>query len=620
MVALLLLTLGATAPRLAFADPYVALGTSIGAGWEASGRTWFPNPDNSGYVNLLFSDLQADLGADQLWNYSEPGATAESILIGGDGILTSPQLPAALVDINDASDTKAVTVEVGANEYFSASYSVCNNNWDDPACPYRENVASILTQLNAALAADPGEESFSAMGHFNPDVGTAGEATHDLGLLGTNLAISCEDSGDEVGLNDVMYQEAAKLGVVIADPYPAFKAGGESFMADHAHPNDDGHQAMRQSFLDASAPCSGSGPIDNFAPDTAIDSGPSGATNDTDPSFSFSSSEAGSRFDCGLDDDGWFPCASPKTYSGLAGGHHTFKVRAVDRTGNVDAFPATRTFTVDTTPPDTTIDSGPTGTTNLSPSFGFSSSEPGSTFQCSLDSGAFATCSSPKSYASLSDGSHTFQVRTTDPAGNTDPSPASRTFTVDATPPDTTITSGPTGTTTNPSPSFGFSSSEPGSTFQCSLDSGAFATCSSPKSYASLSDGSHTFQMRATDPAGNTDPTPATRDFTVDATVYKAKIKKVKVKGSAKIKKGKKATYKAKITNSGNARATGVRLKVRGRGVKSKKSVGKIGAKKTRTVKIKLKPKKPGKVKVSFKVTSKNAGGKTAKKKIKVKR
>ena len=36
--------------------------------------------------------------------------------------------------------------------------------------------------------------------------------------------------------------------------------------------------------------------------------------------------------------------------------------------------------------------------------------------------------------------------------------------------------------------------------------------------------------------------------------------------------------------------------------------------------KIKLKPKKPGKVKVTFKVTSKNAGGKTVKKKIKVKR
>ncbi len=52
--------------------------------------------------------------------------------------------------------------------------------------------------------------------------------------------------------------------------------------------------------------------------------------------------------------------------------------------------------------------------------------------------------------------------------------------------------------------------------------------------------------------------------------------------------------------------------------IKAKKSVGKIGAGKTRTVKIKLKPKKPGKIKASFKVSSDNAGGKTVKKKIRV--
>ena len=59
---------------------------------------------------------------------------------------------------------------------------------------------------------------------------------------------------------------------------------------------------------------------------------------------------------------------------------------------------------------------------------------------------------------------------------------------------------------------------------------------------------------------------------------------------------------------------------MKGRGVSFNTSVGKIGAKKTRTVKVKLKAKKAGKVKVSFKVTSKNAGGKTVKKKIKVKK
>jgi Fe-S cluster biogenesis protein NfuA len=99
-----------------------------------------------------------------------------------------------------------------------------------------------------------------------------------------------------------------------------------------------------------------------------------------------------------------------------------------------------------------------------------------------------------------------------------------------------------------------------------------------------------------------------------------AKISKVKVKGPAKVKRGRKATYKVKITNSGNKTATGVRLKVKGRGVSFNTSVGTVAAGKTRTVKIRLKARKPGKVKVSFKVTSKNAGGRTVKKKITVKK
>ena len=86
----------------------------------------------------------------------------------------------------------------------------------------------------------------------------------------------------------------------------------------------------------------------------------------------------------------------------------------------------------------------------------------------------------------------------------------------DTTPPETTIDSGPSGTTKDSSATFGFSSSESGSTFECSLDGAAFSSCSSPQSYSNLADGQHTFQARATDTAGNTDSTPAARDWNVD--------------------------------------------------------------------------------------------------------
>jgi hypothetical protein len=79
----------------------------------------------------------------------------------------------------------------------------------------------------------------------------------------------------------------------------------------------------------------------------------------------------------------------------------------------------------------------------------------------------------------------------------------------------TTITSGPNAGTNDPTPTFTFYSSEPGSSYQCKLDAGAFSACTSPKTTAHLADGSHTFSVRATDPAGNTDPTPASLTFTV---------------------------------------------------------------------------------------------------------
>jgi hypothetical protein len=96
---------------------------------------------------------------------------------------------------------------------------------------------------------------------------------------------------------------------------------------------------------DPSTPSNPAPPADTTAPDTTITSKPSNGTS-TSASFAFTASESGSTFECKLDGGSWVACTSPKAYSSLATGSHTFSVRAKDAAGNTDASPATATWTI----------------------------------------------------------------------------------------------------------------------------------------------------------------------------------------------------------------------------------------------------------------------------------
>ncbi len=365
--------------------------------------------------------------------------------------------------------------------------------------------------------------------------------------------------------------------------------------------------------------------VDTIPPDTTIDAGPTGATGDSTPTFEFSSSEPGSSFECRVDSDTFASCPSPETVAALTDGLHTFEVVATDPAGNQDPTSATRTFTVDTGAPDTPIDTGPSGTIAVDQAtFAFAGHPAGDTakVQCKIDSGAFADCTSPKTFTGLGEGPHTATFRAEDEVGNQDPKPDIRTFIVDTIPPDTTIDTGPSGTITVDEATFTYAGHPAGDAnkFQCQIDDQPFADCLGGKTFTGLVEGPHTATFRAEDAVGNQDPTPATRTFTVDTTIYQAKIGRVTVRGPASTKRNRKAAYRVTISNSGNAVATGVRLKISGRGISFNTSAGVIQSGTSRTVKVKVKPKKPGKIKASFKVTSENAGGKTAKKKIKVRK
>jgi hypothetical protein len=257
--------------------------------------------------------------------------------------------------------------------------------------------------------------------------------------------------------------------------------------------------------------------VDKTAPDTQIDSMPADPTNSRDASFTFSSPDGGLTFECQIDGGGFGSCASPANYSSLADGPHTFEVRSTDAAGNVDPSPASTTWNIDATPPDTQIDTTPPNPSNsANAAFTFSSPDGGLTFECQLDGGGFGACASPKDYTGLPDGLHTFEVRAADALGNTDPTPASYTWLIDTAAPDTQIDTKPADPSNSADAAFTFSSNDLSATFQCQLDGSGFAPCASPANYSSLADGPHTFDVRAVDLLNNVDPSPATYTWTID--------------------------------------------------------------------------------------------------------
>ena len=367
---------------------------------------------------------------------------------------------------------------------------------------------------------------------------------------------------------------------------------------------------------------------DIVVPNVAVNSGPSGLTADNTPTFGFSADES-VTFACRIRPQtgpGLFgPCSGPgdshTPTSPLTDGDYTFDLRATDTAANSGIKSAD--FTVDTTPPDTVIDSGPTGIITTDEATFTVSADPNvdiGGIQCRIDSEPFADCLSPKTFTGLAEGPHTATFRAEDVAGNQDPTPATRTFTVDTTPPVTQIDSGPTGTITTNEATFTFSSSEVGSSFECGIDGSGFSPCSSPQSYPGLSDGPHRFAVRAIDEAGNTDLSQLARTFTVDTTVYRARIGRVQVTGPAKVRNKRAATYTVRVYNSGNALARGVRLQVSGRGVRARRAVGKIPAGRSRIVRLRLRPTRAGRLRLTFRAVSSNAGGRTVRKTIIVRR
>jgi len=299
--------------------------------------------------------------------------------------------------------------------------------------------------------------------------------------------------------------------------------------------------------------------------------GPGGVlfTNDTTPSYTLTATDQSPqeadtyecRFPAGSGP--WVACGDPVGSSGsspvdlvgplfgitdpLEEGQYQIEARATDEAGNLgDAF--TRSFTVDTTPPVTSIVSGPEGLINTRDiTYAVISNEAGSSFVCQLGERATEPDTDPSNwvpcpgtngapaYTGLADGLYTFFVKAVDPAGNVaiDDPVESTDFEVDATAPETIVGelhdgdnvlltgSEPSTQTRKATITFDGTDNRLLHGYECRLDSSAsdaWQTCQSPETYGGLADGHHKIEVQAVDDAQNRDQTPIVYEWYVDRT------------------------------------------------------------------------------------------------------
>ena len=386
-----------------------------------------------------------------------------------------------------------------------------------------------------ATASDPGAQSYTGLA----------DGTHDFRVASTDAAGNRGPVASRSWTVDTVAptnSPSITSGPATPgnDSTPTFAFGGAATGETYACAIDSGAFAACTSPFTASALSDGShtfkvalvdaagnqGPaatttfvVDTTPPATTptISSSPGDPSNNPTPAIAFTGAGAGETYQCQVASGAWSACTSPTGIGPLADGSVTFRVRLIDAAGNTGSA-ATATWTVDTgAPAAPTLGRTPSTTpvSSTSASITITGAEVGGTFQCSLDGAAWATCTSPRALSSLSDGSHSMRVRQVDAAGNVG-AIATSTWVVDTTPPSAapSITTGPSGGVNVATASFSFTGAGTGDTYECDVDGGGFAPCTSPDGLSGVSEGAHTWSVRLVDTAGNAGPA-ATRSWTV---------------------------------------------------------------------------------------------------------
>jgi glucosylceramidase len=332
---------------------------------------------------------------------------------------------------NKGSDSVLKVMSKGPVNNLRAAVRFAN-----PAAPSGCAVASATLRLYAGSARSDRTISVQRLaGGWTESGITWGNQPSTTGPAATTTAGTGYRQWDVTAQVRAMYESGLNNGFLVRDAV-------ENADAEQQFYSREKGESPPQLVITFAAPSGGG---DTTAPETAIGPKPPALTRTTSATFGFSADEPGATFQCSLDGAAYSPCTSPLDLVGLTARVHTFGVRAVDAAGNADETPATHTWTVDDVAPETTITSASSSSVSFA---GSDQPVPGAalTFTCSLDAAAFAPCTSPVAIGGLSVGQHELAVRATDPAGNTDGTPARHVWTVAAPLPQLPTSQAPQGT------------------------------------------------------------------------------------------------------------------------------------------------------------------------------
>ncbi len=335
-----------------YTDPGCPLGQEVGTGtaeeFATPGITVTPPVANSTTVFYATATVGPDVSlcsstlttASGSVTYVEDETLPEVSIVSGPGGLTNDSTPSFTFSATDAAQpvTFQCSIDTGV-----ASFGPCSGpgDSDSPAAPLTDGprVFHVRATDSAGNFADA-SRSFE-VDTTPPSVAIDSGPTGAISDPSPTFTFSGSDAhGPVTFLCSIDTSFGACSGPGNSDtPSSPLAAGSHTFRVQGADAAGNSAVASRSFAVQVPQPPA--------PPDTTITKGPKIKTTKRRPKFKFSSSQAGSSFQCKLDKARFTPCISPfKPKSKLRLGKHVLKVQAIGPTGVADPAPAVKKFKV----------------------------------------------------------------------------------------------------------------------------------------------------------------------------------------------------------------------------------------------------------------------------------